>query len=1494
VTDFTATVSLSDIRDIAYDDSRGLLYVLTGSDTVERWNPVTHSFLGSIAISGYPTALDLTADHNDLLITGTGQYDLNVQRVNLSTFAVEQLNLAPATVPGPPTTEGYSFDIALLANGEALASTRSGFGPVREFDPEAPTISPSPIVGGSFNQFSNPTYLIASENHRYVLIIQGGFAQPSIELFDSASNQITATTGWFRNFDGHAAVSDSSGLVYWDGEVFDTQFHLVRNLTSFGSFVQGAFSRDGHDLFLWNGNTNTVDVFDTASWQQIGLLAVTLSPFAVDMETSQDGRFLFLTTSYQFEAIDLRAELYSKVVDASGGDQTLTGPGLATYANAAAGVTVSLALQGQAQNTVGAGTDTLSNFDDLTGSAFNDVLEGDGAGNTLDGGGGINTVSYAHAASGVTVRLALQGQQNTGGAGVDTLSNFQNLTGSAFNDTLEGDGGNNVLDGGGGTNTVSYAHAASGVTVSLALQGQTQNTGGAGTDILSNFQNVGGSNFADHLTGDAGDNVIDGGSGGSDVLDGGGGVNTVSFASASAGVIVSLALQGQGQATGLGTDILSNFQNLTGSAFDDTLEGDAGNNILDGGAGTNTVSYVHAAAGVNVTLALPGQAQGTGGAGTDTLLHFQNLTGSAFNDVLEGDSGNNALDGGGGVNTVSYAHASGGVNVSLALQGQAESTGGAGVDTLSNFRNLIGSAFNDVLADSSDDNVLTGAMGADTFVLGGGGADTITDFSHAQGDIINLGRFGIFHSLSDVLAASTQVGADTVITAGGSTLTLENVQRSSLTAADFSFAFTLIFSSDVVTTSGGSNLSFTSGPIVSFTAASGGTFVNNGSITLTTADTDSAIQSVSALNPAAIFQNAGSFIISDGGGTAINSVATQNSGTISISGASAPLGTSGDLINSGAFGVQGANQATGVDDANAAPQVQNQLAATLSVSATTGQAIGVRLDAAGEFDNLGTVTVSGAGQAYGVFLQDGAVSKFINSGSLSVTAPSGVGLYLGASGPLPASPPTFGTYTIANTGTITAHTAIQVADGDSAAASIHNSGTINGDVVLGNGDGYFRNSGTINGNVTINGGRFFSDGTVNGTFSLGSGTVEVYAGAEDDTILLGAGTHVVDGGAGTNTVSYAGAASGVSVSLQQLGQAQTTGVGTDTLTNIQNLTGSSFDDLLTAPATGNSVLTGGGGADNFKVGEPAANVTITDFSHADGDLILFLTQSVSNWAYIQSHAVQSGADTVISVMGSGSLTLKNVTASSLTPSDFYFGVVPGYLEVTSPTSTVTVPAGGSFESGASTLVTFDPAAGGTFINRGFLSQLGGVQGRGVSPLQPGLDPTALFENDGTFVLTGGFTAIGVVGVTLHNNGTLTVTALSAIAANGDVINTGTMSAGGTSMAVGVVDENPGGLIQNLAGGTVTAYPGPSTGIGLELAVGGEIDNAGAVTVNAPGGKGGIGLAVVDTANSGHGLGYSLVNNSGSVTVSNANGTGILMNTAPVNGSPRSCRTASTT
>jgi Ca2+-binding RTX toxin-like protein len=159
--------------------------------------------------------------------------------------------------------------------------------------------------------------------------------------------------------------------------------------------------------------------------------------------------------------------------------------------------------------------------DVLNGGSGNDHLNGGSGSDLLDGGLGTDTAFYDTAIAGVSVNLSLAGAQNTGGSGFDTLANIENLTGSDFTDTLTGNGANNLLDGGGGTDTASYSTAIAGVIVNLGLT-LAQNTVGAGVDTILNIENLTGSNFQDTLTGNGANNVLSGLAGNDRILGGNG------------------------------------------------------------------------------------------------------------------------------------------------------------------------------------------------------------------------------------------------------------------------------------------------------------------------------------------------------------------------------------------------------------------------------------------------------------------------------------------------------------------------------------------------------------------------------------------------------------------------------------------------------------------------------------------------------------------------------------------------------------------------------------------------------------------------------------------------------------------------------------------------------------------------------------------------------------------------------------------------------------
>jgi Ca2+-binding RTX toxin-like protein len=104
------------------------------------------------------------------------------------------------------------------------------------------------------------------------------------------------------------------------------------------------------------------------------------------------------------------------------------------------------------------GDDVIFGFrgnDTICGGGGFDVIQGGGGDDTIDGGTGADIVSYNSSPKGVTVSLADLGPQDTGSAtGTDTLSGFDALTGSAFDDTLTGDDNGNFIRARRGDDTV--------------------------------------------------------------------------------------------------------------------------------------------------------------------------------------------------------------------------------------------------------------------------------------------------------------------------------------------------------------------------------------------------------------------------------------------------------------------------------------------------------------------------------------------------------------------------------------------------------------------------------------------------------------------------------------------------------------------------------------------------------------------------------------------------------------------------------------------------------------------------------------------------------------------------------------------------------------------------------------------------------------------------------------------------------------------------------
>ncbi|MDQ6435109.1 calcium-binding protein [Mesorhizobium sp. LHD-90] len=286
------------------------------------------------------------------------------------------------------------------------------------------------------------------------------------------------------------------------------------------------------------------------------------------------------------------------------------------------------------------------------------------------------------------------------------------IVGGLGNDVLRGGAGGDTIDGGVGIDTADYSGSALGVSVNLNLAIPQISAGDAKDDVLTGIENIRGGGLADVLTGDFGDNVIDGRAG-ADILRGFGG-DDLFYVDNMGDMVLETAGEGFDQVAARGDYTLGAGQDiewlnttnagavrnidLKGNELAQTIVGNNGNNWLhDGGVGGgdrlwggggndyytvyNSTAIIvegkgqggfdRVAAGVNYTLGAGVQVESLRTTSQHAAYSI-NLTGNEFGQQIIGNDGNNRLDGKGGSDTIQTGLGNDTVVFSAALDGSAD------------------------------------------------------------------------------------------------------------------------------------------------------------------------------------------------------------------------------------------------------------------------------------------------------------------------------------------------------------------------------------------------------------------------------------------------------------------------------------------------------------------------------------------------------------------------------------------------------------------------------------------------------------------------------------------------------------------------------------------------------------------------------------------------------------------------------------------------------
>ena len=1038
---------------------------------------------------------------------------------------------------------------------------------------------------------------------------------------------------------------------------------------------------DGVTVNLGAGQATATNVADTA------LVGLDIFTGVNSVRGSNFADTIIGSNNANFESF--RAQGGADFIDGGAGDFDRL-----DYRNSPMGVTVNLAVDtdgvtADAASTDGDGiasdgfgtTDTFTNIEYVRGSEFDDVITGDGGSNRLEGQDGDD-----------------------------------DLFGGEGNDFFRGGAGDDLLDGGAGVDRIEYNtdrfvgdntgfQPLTGVTVDLSVDtdgvtGDAASNDGDGiaidpfgdTDTLVGIENVRGTDFDDTLTGDSGDNQLDGRDG-SDVIRAGGGFDFLIGGGGDDTFITQV---------GDGSDTISDFQ--AGAGTDDTIDVSAfGFESLNGG-GLRLIDFA-SDDGVNTTIDLDQTPGGDELILNNVLVSQLDASDFVFAtvNVINGTPGDDVLVGTSGSDTIN------------GLAGNDDISGGFGNDF------IFGGDGDDILDGGPGDDTLDGGTGNNTFI-GGAGDDTLIGgtrgISGTTGDPSVDANFADYRSATGgiVVNLTGALGTGLSTVTGDASVgndTLQDIEI--IIGTDYGDTYTVDASfvgqfGNFNEFQPGAGDDTITGNATSFTRVGYADALDSVTVDLET----QTAQSTNAGDTANIGMDSFTGVVSVRGSAHDDMIFGSNS----LSGVEQFRGQAGNDMIDGRGGVRDE-----ADYRNSPNGISADLSGGAIGSGFVDDGYADPLDTAGTGTGFFRDTLSNIERIRGsefsdtIIMDDGNNRVRAQGGEDHIEGRGGADDLRGGEG----NDMIFGG---AGDDSIQGEDGSdQIFGGDDSDFIRPGAGddTVDGGTGGTNFDSVEYDDGTATGPITYTGGIGGAADVVTGDASIGTDTITnvvniigtdfgdtfyggdaafinltgrdgddmFFGGDGDDFITPGAGDDTIDGGVGFfDTVAYNDFENtgGITFTGGIGGAASTvTGdpsVGTDTLTNIEQINGSNFGDTFTGgdfaltinAEDGDDVITGGTGSEFIRMGSGndtfvatvgGGNDIIDDFQAGAAtddviDVSAFGFESLNGAGLrLIDFATDDGFDTTIDldqVPGGDVLSLTNVLVSQLDASDFIFAV----------------------------------------------------------------------------------------------------------------------------------------------------------------------------------------------------------------------------------------------